>query len=69
MGRHLDNPFSTNCDVVIYQITRVAIWDSSSPYLLNSAIQHHLKLYSSSHLNLVVNFLELFYVDDAASSD
>jgi len=37
---------------------------SSSPYLLNSTIQHHLKQYSSSHPELVTKLLEFFYVDD-----
>ena len=38
---------------------------SSSPYLLNSTIQHHLKWYSSQpDVNVVAKLLESFYVDD-----
>ena len=60
----VEDPFSTNSDVVTYRFTRVVFGVSSSPYLLNSTIQHHLKQYSSSHSELVAKLLESFYVDD-----
>jgi len=59
-----EDPFSSNSEVVTYRFTRVVFGVSSSPYLLNSTIQHHLKLYSSSHPELVVKLLESFHVDD-----
>ena len=59
----VQNPFNADSDVVTYRFTRVVIGVSSSPYLLNSTIQHHLKQYSSSHPELVAKLLESFYVD------
>ena len=60
----VDDPLSTNPDVVTYRFTRVVFGVSSSPYLLNSTIQQHLKQYSSSHPELVSKLLESFYMDD-----
>ena len=37
---------------------------SSSPYLLNSTIQHHFSKYSASLPELVAKLLQAFYVDD-----
>jgi len=60
----VDNPLSANPHIVVYKFTRVVFGVSSSPYLLNSTIQHHLEKYSSSHPELVAKLLESFYVDD-----
>ncbi|XP_065902448.1 uncharacterized protein [Dysidea avara] len=60
----VEDPFSTNSDVVTYRFARVVFGVSSSPYLLSSTIRHHLKQYSSSHPELVAKLLESFYVDD-----
>lgn len=45
----------------VYQFARVVFGVSSSPYLSNSTIQHHLKQYSSE---IVTKLLQSFYVDD-----
>ena len=37
---------------------------SSSSYLLNSTIQHHLMQFSSLHPDIVAKLLESFYVND-----
>ena len=59
----VDNPRSSNPNVIIYRFARVVFGVSSSPYLLNSTIQHHLKQYSSRP-EVVAKLLESFYVDD-----
>ena len=60
----VDNPHSDNPNIVIYRFARVVFGVSSSLYLLNSTIQHHLKQYLSQQPNIVEKLLELFYVDD-----
>ena len=60
----VDNPSSDNPNIVIYRFARVVFGVSSSPYLLNSTIQHHLKQYLSQQPNIVEKLLESFYVDD-----
>ena len=60
----VDNPLNTNPNFIMYRFARVVFGVSSSPYLLNSTIQHHLNKYSSSHPELVAKMLESFYVDD-----
>ena len=60
----VDNPLSANPHIVVYKFTRAVFGVSSSPYLLNSTIQHHLEKYSSSRPELVAKLLESFYVDD-----
>ena len=52
-------------NIIMYRFARVAFGVSSSPYLLNSTIQHHLNKYSLSHPELVAKMLESFYVDDS----
>jgi len=60
----VDDPFSANPHLVTYRFTRVVFGVSSSPYLLNSTIQHHFGKYSSTHPDLVAKLLQSFYVDD-----
>ena len=60
----VEDPFSTNSNVVTYRFTQVVFGVFSSPYLLNLTIQHHLKQYSSSHPDLVAKLLESFNVND-----
>ena len=55
---------TTQKNIVIYQFARVVFGVSSSPYLLNSTIQHHFKQYLSQQPNIVGKLLELFYIDD-----
>ncbi|GFT46268.1 reverse transcriptase domain-containing protein [Trichonephila clavipes] len=52
----------------IYRFTRVLFGISSSPFLLNATIKHHLKKYSEKYTD-TVNFLnENIYVDDIIGS-
>lgn len=46
------------------RFARVVFGVSSSPFLLNATIKHHLEQFSSSHNSLVQNLLRSTYVDD-----
>ena len=60
----VDNPLTTSPNIITYRFARVVFGVSSSPYLLNSTIQHHLMQYSSLQPDIVTKLLESFYVDD-----
>ena len=49
------------------RFTRVVFGVCSSPFLLNSTIQHHLERYRRSHPLLVKKLVESFYVDDVVT--
>ena len=52
--------------VIILRFTRVAFGVSSSPFLLNATIKHHVGRFASSHPRLVKELLQSIYVDDVA---
>ena len=54
-------------EVQILKFTRVVFGVSSSPFLLNAMISHHLKKYMSTHSELVKRISESIYVDDVIS--
>ena len=54
-------------EVCKFRFTRVVFGVTSSPFLLNATIQHHLKKYESYHKELVENLLQSIYVDDIVS--
>ena len=61
-------------EILTLRFARVVFRVSSSPFLLNATIKHHLEQFSSSHNSLVQNLLRSTYVDDnhivtAASSE
>ena len=44
-------------DIVVYRYTRVVFGVSSSPFLLNATIRHHLEQFLGTHRELVMKFL------------
>ena len=54
-------------NVITLRFTRVVFGVSSSPFLLNATIRHHLERYSASHPKLVSCILQSLYVDDLVS--
>ena len=54
-------------EVQTLKFTRVVFGVSSSPFLLNATIRHHLKKYMSTHTELVKRISESNYVDDVVS--
>ena len=56
-----------NVRVVVFRFLRVVFGVTSSPFLLNGTIRHHLKYYLNMHRDFVEKFLEDLYVDDTTS--
>lgn len=53
--------------ICIFRFTRVVFGVSSSPFLLNATIKHHLNEYSHTHPQLVKTLSQSTYVDDIVS--
>ena len=53
-----------NPQVVTYRFARVVFGVSSSPFLLNATIRHHLEKFSSTYPSLVSSIIQSLYVDD-----
>ena len=51
-------------EVVALRFTRVMFGVSSSPFLLNATIKHHVERYCSSHPEVVRALMQSIYVDD-----
>lgn len=51
----------------VFCFTRVVFGVSSSPFLLNATIRHHLNKYFPSHPQLVKTLAQSIYVDDIVS--
>ncbi len=62
-----DDAFKPQPGLQILKFTRVVFGVSSSPFLLNATIRHHLTKYTSTHPKLVKRILESIYVDDIVS--
>ena len=60
----VDDITSDNPEVVTLRFARVVFGVSSSPFLLNATIKHHLEKFASSHPRLVSDILQSIYVDD-----
>ncbi len=50
--------------VTVLRFTRVVFGVSSSPFLLNTTIKHHVQKYASQYPELVRDLLQSIYVDD-----
>ena len=65
----IDDISKVNPDVIILRFARVVFGVSSSPFLLNATIKHHVEKFSSSHPELVKQLLQSIYVDDVVFGD
>ena len=63
----VDNISSLLPKPVTLRFARVIFGVSSSPFLLNATLQHHVKRYRSSDPSFVVMFIHSIYVDDLTS--
>ncbi len=60
----VDDITKPNPEVRVLRFTRVMFDVSSSPFLLNATIDHHLKSFSSVKLEVVKTLVQSIYVDD-----
>ena len=54
-------------DIVVPRFTRVVFGVSSSPFLLNATIKHHIERYKEADPEFVEKFLRSIYVDNLSS--
>ena len=54
-------------EIVVLRFTRVVFGVSSSPFLLNVTIKHHIEQYKEADPEFVEKFLRSIYVDDLSS--
>ena len=54
-------------EIITLQFTRVVFGVSSSPFLLNATVNHHLRTYHEADPSFVDKFLSSIYVDDLVS--
>ena len=59
-----DDLFLDQPTMIELRFTRVVFGVSSSPFLLNATIKHHLEMFYSSHPKVVSSILQSIYVDD-----
>ena len=52
--------------VVVYRFARVAFGVSSSPFLLNATLKHHIETYRDSDPEFVKKFFSSVYVDNVS---
>ena len=55
--------------VITLRFTRVVFGLSSSPFLLNATIKHHIEQYEQCDPDFTRKFIESIYVDDLTSGD
>ena len=60
----IDNP---SPEIVVLRFTRVVFGVSSSTFLLNATIKHHIERYKEADPEFVEKFLRSIYVDDLSS--
>ena len=65
----VDDPFSEEPKIIVLRFARVAFGLSSSPFLLNATLKHHIMAYESEDPEFVQKLLESLYVDDIISGD
>ena len=60
----VDDIIKEQPETIVLRFTRVVFGVSSSPFLLNATIRHHLEKHYSTHPELVQKLLRSTYVDD-----
>ena len=60
----VDNPHAERPEIVTLRFTRAVFGVSSSPFLLNATIKHHMETYRKVDAHFVDKFLSSIYVDD-----
>ena len=60
----VDDTSQPDPEIQVLRFTRVVFGVSSSPFLLNATIDHHLKTFSSTNPELVETLSKSIYVDD-----
>ena len=63
------DPFSSEPKVEIKRFTCLVFGVSSSPFLLNATLRHHMSKYALCDPEFVKKFLEALYVDDLFTGD
>ena len=63
------DPFADQPEVEVKRFTRLVFGLSSSPFLLNATLRHHMSKYAVSDPEFVKKFLEALYVDDLSTGD
>ena len=63
----VEDPDIDTPNIIIYRFTRVVFGVSSSPFLLNATIRHHMDTYRKLDPKFVGKFLSSIYVDDLVS--
>ena len=61
------NVFADQLDLIELRFARVVFGVSSSPFLLNATIRHHLEKHEAAQPDLIKKLLRSLYVDDLAS--
>ena len=64
-----DDPFSEEPKITVFRFARVAFGLSSSPFLLNATLKHHIMMYENEDPEFVQKLLQSLYVDDIISGD
>ena len=59
--------YADQLDLMELRFARVVFGVSSSPFLLNATIRHHLEKYEATQPDLINKLLRSLYVDDLAS--
>lgn len=64
-----DGLFSEKPKITALRFTRVAFSLSSSPFLLNATLKHHILKYVLAHPAFVQRLLQSLYVDDIITGE
>jgi len=62
-----ENPLDSSSPFIIYRFLRLVMGLTSSPFILNATIRHHLQKFEYSDRVFVQKFLKDLYVDDCPS--